>query len=97
MKLSIRGLTLSLAIVWGVVVLLCAIANLVWPPYADVFLECLASVYPGYEYTGTAGSVVVVTLYGVLDGAVAGLLLGAIYNACTPRPKPRTDDTPTAA
>jgi hypothetical protein len=40
----------------------------------------IASVSPGYQATGTAGSITVGTLYTVLDGAVSGLLFGWIYN-----------------
>jgi hypothetical protein len=40
----------------------------------------MASVYPGYHATGSVSSIAVGTLYGVLDGAVAGLLFGWIYN-----------------
>ena len=94
MKLSIRGLTLALGILWGGIGLLCAVANLIWPPYADVFLNCLASIYPGYDHASTAWSVVVVTLYALVDGAVAGLVFGALYNACAVSPFRDTAEKP---
>ena len=80
MTLSIRGLTLTAALVWGGAVLLTGIANLLWPTYGVAFLQMVASIYPGYHATPSLGSVVVGTLYALLDGAVCGLVFGWLYN-----------------
>lgn len=80
MKLSIRSLTISLGLFWGLTVLLVSFFNLLWPPYGKAFLEMVSSVYPGYKVVGTAGSVVIGTLYALLDGAVGGALFGWLYN-----------------
>lgn len=80
MKLAIRPLVITCAVVWGGSALLCAVANLLWPPYAEGFLNLLASVYPGYGADGTFGGVVNVTLYALVDGAVGGLIFGCLYN-----------------
>jgi hypothetical protein len=81
MKLSIWPFTIAAAIIWGLVMLLTGIANLIWPTYGVAFLEMLASIYPGYHGAGNFGAVIVGTLYAALDGAVFGLVLALLYNA----------------
>ena len=80
MALSIRGLTITAAIVWGGAVLITAIANLIWPTYGVAFLQLVASIYPGYHATRSLGGAVIGTLYALLDGAVCGLVFGWLYN-----------------
>ncbi len=81
MKLSVTGLALTGAIVWGVLAMfLTGVANLIWPNYGRAFLEVMASVYPGYHATASLGQVIVGALYGVVDGAVAGAVLAWLYN-----------------
>ncbi|MFQ5918400.1 MAG: hypothetical protein ACE5I0_11380 [Candidatus Binatia bacterium] len=82
MKLSLKALTLTVAILWGATFLVVAGANLLWPPYGAAFLEIMSSIYPGYEAAGTQGSVIVGTLYALLDGAIGGALFAWIYNSC---------------
>ena len=38
----------------------------------ELFLDVMASVYPGYDATSNFGDVIVGTLYGLVDGAVGG-------------------------
>lgn len=81
MKLSIKGMSVTLAIIWGILAMfLTGLANLIWPGYARAFLEVMASVYPGYHATASFGQVIVGTLYGLLDGAVAGAVFAWLYN-----------------
>ncbi len=80
MKLSIGALASTAAILWGGAVLFSGIMNLIWPSYGVAFLQVVSSIYPGYHATRSLGSVVVGTLYAILDGAVCGLLLGWLYN-----------------
>ena len=80
MKLNLKALALSLAVLWGLVVFLVGLANLIWSGYAAAFLSLLASVYPGYHAAGSFGDLIVGTLYAVLDGAVGGLIFGWLYN-----------------
>jgi hypothetical protein len=81
MKLSIIALTMTAALLWGGAVLFFGIANAIWPSYAVAFLQVVASIYPGYHASGSLHSLVIGTLYAVLDGAVGGLLLGWLYNS----------------
>lgn len=81
MKLSVKGLAVALALVWGILAMfLTGLANLIWPTYGRAFLEVMASVYPGYDATGGFGEVIVGALYGLLDGAVVGAVLAWLYN-----------------
>ena len=80
MRLSIKSLTMTAAILWGGAVLLAGIANLIWPSYAAAFLQVVDSIYPGYHAGQGFGSVIVGTLYAIVDGAMGGLLFGWIYN-----------------
>ena len=80
MTLSIRALTFTAALLWGGGVLVCGLANLIWPTYNVAFLQLVSSIYPGYHATRSLGSVVVGTLYALLDGAVCGWLFAWLYN-----------------
>jgi hypothetical protein len=81
MKLSIRGMAISLALIWGVLVMFgVGLANLIWPSYGQGFLEVMASLYPGYSGPAGFGQVVVGTLYGAVDAAIGGALFAWLYN-----------------
>ncbi len=81
MKLDIKALALTAALVWGVLAMfVTGLANLIWPSYGAAFLQLMASVYPGYSAAPTLGQVVVGTLYGLVDGAIAGAIIGWLYN-----------------
>jgi hypothetical protein len=81
MKLSVKGLAITLGLVWGVLgMLLVGLSNLIWPGYGGEFLKVMASLYPGYHGTASFGQVIVGTLYGIVDGAVAGAVFAWVYN-----------------
>ena len=81
MKLNVRALAIAGALIWGLLaMLLTGIANLIWPNYGQDFLQIIASVYPGYHATHSFAQVVVGTLYGLVDGAGCGAVLGWLYN-----------------
>ncbi len=80
MKLSIKGLALTVGIVWAAALFVTGLANLMWPSYGEAFLTMVASVYPGYHGPGGFGSVIVVTLYALVDGAVCGAVIAWLYN-----------------
>ncbi len=86
MKLDVKTTAVSLALAWGILgMFLTGLANLVWPGYGQAFLNVMASLYPGYHATAGFGQVIVGTLYGVLDGAVAGAVFAWLYNFCGAR------------
>ena len=77
---NIAALALAAGTFWGAAILLVSVANLLWPDYGRLFLDLAGSMYPGYQPGGGAGSVIVGTLYGFVDGAVAGAVIGWMYN-----------------
>jgi len=80
MKLSVRAFALTAGIVWGGAVLSVGLVNLASPEYGKAFLELCSSIYPGYHAAPTIGSVVVGTLYGLVDGGIGGLVFAWLYN-----------------
>lgn len=80
MKLSIRGTAWAAAILWGGSFFAVGLAHLIWQGYGAAWLRLGASIYPGYQGPGGFGSVIVVTLYALVDGAVAGALFAWLYN-----------------
>ena len=86
MKLSVKAMTLSFGLVWGLYAVGgTGLLNLLWPPYGGRLLEIFSSVYPGYHATRSMGDVLVAAAYGTLDGAAAGFFVAVIYNFFTPR------------
>jgi membrane associated rhomboid family serine protease len=57
-----------------------AVRNLIWPGYGTTFLQVVASIYPGYDASGSIGAVIVGTVYALIDGAIFGLVFGWLYN-----------------
>ena len=80
MKLSLRALAITTAMLWGGCLLVVGVLNLVTPPYGAAFLQGMSSVYPGFRAAGTFGDVLVGTAYALVDGAFGGLLFGWLYN-----------------
>lgn len=80
MRFNVLALSATFALFWGGAILLFAAANLVWPPYAQVFLEFIASMYPGYVPGAGVRSIITGTLYGLTDGALGGMVFGWLYN-----------------
>jgi hypothetical protein len=80
MKFNTKALALASAILWGLAMLLMSLANLIWGNYGQQFLQTMSSVYPGYHATRTVAEVVIGTLYGVVDGLIAGSVFAWLYN-----------------
>jgi len=80
MKLNIKAFMLTSCILWTACVFIMGIANLIWPGYGSMFLQLVASIYPGYDASPTIGSVIVGALYAVVDGAIFGLVFAWLYN-----------------
>ena len=80
MKLNLKALTISVAVVWAGAVLIVGVANAIWPGYGKAFLMVLASIYPGFGATGTVGDALVGSGYALVDAAIVGLIFGWLYN-----------------
>lgn len=80
MKLSVKGLALATGILWAAYILIIGLVEMVVPGYGDEFLKFSASLYPGYTYNSTVGSILVGTVLGFVDGAIGGAVFAWIYN-----------------
>lgn len=87
-RLHVRALMFSFALLWGIAFFLTGLANMIWSGYAQEFLDIVASVYPGYDANGLFGDLVIGTVYALFDGAVGGLLFGWFYNMIAGREIP---------
>ena len=65
---------------WGLAVLIMSTSNLRVPGYGDVFLTVIASVYPGYEAMHGITSIIIGTLYALVDGGIGGAIFAWLYN-----------------
>jgi len=80
MKLSLKGLSIAVALLCGGCVFVVGIANLASPSYGMEFLKVVSSVYPGFHASRTFVDVLVGTGYGIVDGAIGGFLLAWLFN-----------------
>jgi hypothetical protein len=80
MKLSVKALAITAAILWAGVLLLVGIIHLINGTYGAAFLEMVASFYPGYNAVPTVGQLIILVIYGVVDGLICGFLFAWIYN-----------------
>ena len=80
MKLSIRALAITTGLFCGLAVFIVGLFNLMQPSYGAAFLDVISSVYPGYHAGTGFGSVIIGTLYGMLDGSIGGTLFALVYN-----------------
>ena len=80
MKLSIKGLAISAAIVWGAALLILGSANLMFSGYGSNFLEVIGSVYPGYQPGTGISSVIIGSLYGIVDAGIGAAIFAWLYN-----------------
>lgn len=83
MKLSIKSFVFAAAILWGGALLIVGIANMTWTGYAGNFLEVVGSIYPGYQPSTGFSSVIVGSLYGVVDAGIAAAIFAWLYNFFT--------------
>lgn len=80
MTFNVKALAIVGAILGAGTFLLVGLANLMFPPYGEAMLELGASIYPGYKGPTGFGSVIVVTMYAVVDGAICGAIVAWLYN-----------------
>ncbi len=80
MKFDIKALALTAGLIWGGAMLVVTSANLIWPGYGQSFLDVIASIYPGFRPGAGISSVIVGTIYGVVDAAIGGVIFGWLYN-----------------
>ena len=87
MRLSVKALAITFGVIWGGAVLLVGTANLLFVSYGVAFLQGLSSIYPGYDFTRSFGDLLIGTVYALIDGALAGLVMAWLYNKSLRAPK----------
>lgn len=80
MRLSLRAMVMAGAILWGGAILLVGLINFFDPNYGVNFLQMTRSVYPWFHSTHALGNVLIGTIDGIVDGAIAALLFAWLYN-----------------
>lgn len=80
MRLDTKAMAIAFGTLWGACVLLAGVANMIWHGYGQAFLQLCASIYPGYHPGTGMGSVVIGTIYALIDGVVGGAIFGWLYN-----------------
>ncbi len=81
MQLSLKAMVIAGGILWGSAILLVGLINLADPNYGASFLQMTNSVYPWFRTTHTIRNVLIGTMEGAADGAVAALIFAWLYNA----------------
>jgi hypothetical protein len=79
LRLCVRTSALTFGILWAVVFFLVAGAQQIWPTYGVAFLDLMDGLYPGYAPDGF-GSVILGSMYALVDGAIGGAVLAWLYN-----------------
>lgn len=79
MRFCVKTSAMTIGLMWALAFFLVGLAQQVWPTYGTAFLELMDSLYPGYAPAGF-GSVVVGSMYALVDGAIAGAVLAWVYN-----------------
>ena len=80
MRINVIALSVAAGLLWGAAIFIVASANSIWPSYGGAFLELAASIYSGYDPGPGIGSIIIGTLYGLVDGAIGGAIFGWLYN-----------------
>lgn len=76
-KLSVKGLALSIGILWAIAILLTGISA-TFSTWGDKCVELIGSMYIGYS-ASIAGSIIG-TVWGFIDGLIAGAVIAWLYN-----------------
>lgn len=81
MKLSIKALAITGAILWGIYMFLAALlakANIeiIW--FSNKIFDLLVSIYPGLS--ATIGGAFIGLIWGAVCGAICGGILSWVYN-----------------
>jgi hypothetical protein len=80
MKLSPLAMGITIGLLLAGALLLVGLVAMVAPGYGQPALNGIASVYPGYDNSGTLGDLLIGALYITADGFFGGLVLVWLYN-----------------
>ena len=99
MRISVRGMTIAFALLWGGGVGLVALLHLADPGYGAAFLDAVSSIYPGFHGASSLNDAFAGIVYALVDGAIGGCILALLYNlfAGHPRRQPAAQESVTPA
>ena len=80
MKFNIIAAAITGGIGFAIALGLSGILNIFFQGYGQAFLGLMASIYPGYNASGTAGDLLSGCFYAAADGMIAGGGLALLYN-----------------
>ena len=80
MKFNIAAAAIAGGVGFSIALGLAGIINMFVDGYGSIFLEMMASVYPGYKASGTVGDLVIGCFYAATDGMIAGGGIALLYN-----------------
>jgi hypothetical protein len=79
MQMSVKAFAIACGITFALAMLVGGIMALIWPEWGARFMNLAGALYPGVG--GVAfGSVIVATLYALVDGAIFGAIFAWLYN-----------------
>jgi len=78
--LSVKNFALTCGIMWGGLLCIVSLTQLIWPSYGGAFLSGMESIYPGYQGMEGLPGTLVLTLYGFFDGLLGGGIFSWLYN-----------------
>jgi hypothetical protein len=68
---------------WSLILFVTGILNLVWG-YGQAFLDMMSGLYPGYA-PGSTPTLLLLVIYGILDGGFCAGFLAFLYNKLSDR------------
>ena len=80
MKFNIAAAAIAGGVGFAFALGISGILNMAFDGYGKAFLEVIASIYPGYKASGTAGDLVIGCFYAATDGIIAGGGIALLYN-----------------
>ena len=80
MKFNITAAAIAGGVGFAFALGISGILNMAFDGYGKAFLEVIASIYPGYKASGTAGDLVIGCFYAATDGIIAGGGIALLYN-----------------
>jgi len=80
MRISVKGLALAFALLWGGGIAFAGLVHLAIPSCGTAFLELAASIYPGFHGARSFGDALVGIVWGLADGACGGLIFAWLHN-----------------
>jgi len=85
MRLSTKSFMLTSSLLWGGALFTVGMINLAVPAYGTEFLRLMSSVYPGFRANRRLEDVLTGAAYGLVDGAIGGMVFAELYNRFTAR------------